>query len=102
MTLDGKTDPGINVVLVGTGLSTTSDGSGKFQFTGVALQSGGNTFTARATDAAGNQSSYDPDDQLLRSSSGPVVSAALSDDTAPGGTTNSDGITVRPVRSPGR
>ena len=96
VSLDGNTDPGINVVLVGTGLSTTSDGSGKFQFANVALQAGANVFTARATDAAGNQSSYTQTITLLTTSSGPVVSAALSDDTAPGGTTNHDGITSDP------
>ena len=96
VTLDGTTDPRVSVVLVGTGLSTTSDSAGKFQFTGVALKVGGNTFTATATDAAGNQSSSTQTITLLGASSGPVVSAALLDDTAPGGTTNSDGITSDP------
>ncbi len=96
VTLVGQTDPNITVTLVGTGLSTTSDGSGNFQFTGVALQVGGNPFTAQATDAAGNQSSYTQTITLVATASGPVISAALSDDTAPGGTTNSDGITSDP------
>jgi hypothetical protein len=94
VTLDGTTDPATSVVLVGTGLSTTSDGSGHFQFTGVSLQMGGNALAAQATDAAGNLSSYTQ--TITRITAGPVITAALSDDTAPGGTTNSDGITSDP------
>ena len=84
------------MILLGTGLTVTSDSSGNFQFSGVALQTGANVFIAQATDAVGNQSSYTQAITLLAPTSGPAIAAALSNDTAPGGTTNHDGLTSDP------
>lgn len=55
--LRGQTDPNTAVTLVQTGATTTSSATGAFQFNDVAVAVGANTFTARATDAAGNQGS---------------------------------------------
>jgi hypothetical protein len=57
ITLDGQTDPNTSVTLQPGNETATSDSSGKFTFTGVALALGANNFTDTATDAAGNQSS---------------------------------------------
>ncbi len=94
VTLDGTTDPGDAVVLVGTSFSTTADASGNFSFSGVPLRSGANFLTARATDLAGNQNSAAETITLLTNS---PITAALLDDTAPGGLTNNDGITSDPT-----
>jgi RHS repeat-associated protein len=56
VTLTGTTEPDITVVLEQTGASTTSDSTGAFSFSGVALALGANTFTVQATDQAGNTS----------------------------------------------
>jgi len=53
----GSTDPNAQVTLVGKGL--IADPAGAFRFDNVRLLAlGDNNFTAQATDAAGNQSSY--------------------------------------------
>ena len=53
----GSTDPNAQVTLVGKGL--IADAAGAFRFDNVRLLAlGDNNFTAQATDAAGNQSSY--------------------------------------------
>ncbi|MFI5455338.1 MAG: Ig-like domain-containing protein [Isosphaerales bacterium] len=96
VTLVGLTDPGVTLSLLGTGMTTGSFSTGDFQFTGVGVEIGPNALTVQATDAAGNQSSYTRTITRVASASGPIISAALSDDTAPGGTTNSDGITSDP------
>ncbi len=96
VTLVGQTDPGVAVSLVGTGQSATSSSTGAFQLTGVALVMGPNVLTVQAIDAAGNQSSYTRTITRVASASAPSISAALSDDTAPGGTTNTDRITSDP------
>ena len=57
VTLVGQTEANALVELVGLGLTTTTDGTGAFSFNNVALALGANTFTARATDTAGNQRS---------------------------------------------
>jgi hypothetical protein len=54
VTLDGTTEPNTPVVLLQTGARTTSDATGAFSFSGVALALGANTFTVQATDQAGN------------------------------------------------
>lgn len=56
VTLTGTTEAGAAVLLVQTGATTTADATGNFSFTDVALALGSNTFTVRATDAAGNSS----------------------------------------------
>ena len=58
MTLVGTTDPQVQVELVEAGLFATSDASGVFTFAGVSLALGANTFTARATDLAGNEQTF--------------------------------------------
>ena len=55
VTLVGQTEANAIVELVGLGLTTTADETGAFTFNNVVLALGANTFTARATDAAGNQ-----------------------------------------------
>jgi RHS repeat-associated protein len=59
VTLTGRTSPGTQVRLVPTDAVTTSDAAGAFAFPGVSLAAGANAFTAQATDAAGNTSSFD-------------------------------------------
>ena len=54
--LTGQTTASTQVTLVETGHKTTSDGTGKFAFASVSLVVGSNPLTARAFDAAGNQS----------------------------------------------
>ena len=54
VTLTGTTEPSIQVTLEETSATTTSDSSGAFSFTGVALTAGDNTFTVKAVDQAGN------------------------------------------------
>ncbi len=77
---------------------TTADGMGRFEFTNVALAPGDNAFTVRAMDAAGNASFFGKVIQrLVGDVEPPVISARLANDTAPGGGTNSDGITSDPV-----
>jgi|GEM_PF-1024795 len=58
VTLTGQTEPGATVELLGTGLTKTADTTGRFSFTGVALALGQNSFTVRASDAAGNKSQF--------------------------------------------
>ncbi|NOS78789.1 MAG: hypothetical protein HOP35_12670, partial [Nitrospira sp.] len=55
VTLVGQTEANALVELLGLGVQTTSDASGNFSFSNVALALGANSFTVRATDAAGNQ-----------------------------------------------
>src|SRR5262249_36785830 len=56
VTLNGQTDPNTSITLVESSQATTSDDAGRFSFSGVALELGENSFTVRASDAAGNQS----------------------------------------------
>jgi hypothetical protein len=56
ITLDGQTDPNTSVTLQPVNQTKTSDSSGEFSFTGLAVALGANTFNATATDAAGNTS----------------------------------------------
>ena len=57
VTLTGTTEPNLPVVLQETGARTTSDPTGTFTVSGVALTPGVNTFTVLATDTAGNSGS---------------------------------------------
>ena len=57
VTLTGQTDPGSTVILAQTQAITTADSTGRFEFPGVTLAIGSNSFTATATDLAGNSSS---------------------------------------------
>ena len=50
----GLTEPGVEVILDGTGQGTVADDAGRFAFTGVPLAQGTQTFTVHATDVAGN------------------------------------------------
>ncbi len=56
--LTGQSDPNTLIELVGLGLTATSDSNGRFQFAAVPLVIGANPLTVRASDAAGNQSSF--------------------------------------------
>lgn len=58
VTLVGVTEPGVQLRLLETNATTTADAVGQFSFAGVNLTSGTNTFTVRATDAAGNSSTF--------------------------------------------
>ncbi|MCW5781587.1 MAG: putative Ig domain-containing protein, partial [Nitrospira sp.] len=51
----GQTESNALIELIGLGLTGTADGSGNFTLSNVALALGANSFTVRATDAAGNQ-----------------------------------------------
>lgn len=55
VTLAGQTEAGLTVSLQPTGATVTTSNAGQFTFTNVALQTGDNSFTASATDLAGNQ-----------------------------------------------
>jgi hypothetical protein len=54
VTLVGRTDPSVQVTLLGTGLQTVSSNMGQFQFENVTLVPGDNPLTARATNASGS------------------------------------------------
>src|SRR5262249_60602300 len=54
--LVGQTEPNTTVALEGTTRTTTSDGSGRFEFTSVSLSAGSNVLAMTASDRAGNTS----------------------------------------------
>jgi RHS repeat-associated protein len=58
VTLVGQTEANATVVLEQTGLATTADHTGQFSFANVPLAIGDNSFTARATDIAGNENTF--------------------------------------------
>ncbi|QLE56855.1 Ig-like domain-containing protein [Nostoc sp. TCL26-01] len=58
VSLIGQTEANTTVLLQQTSQLVTADATGKFIFTGVALTLGDNSFTAIATDKAGNQSTF--------------------------------------------
>ena len=95
VTLAGTTSPSVSVTLKdGSGnvlSTTTSDSSGNFAFSAT-LVLGANQFTVVAADTAGNTASFAQ--TITRDDAGPVLTAALSDDT---GTSNTDGITSDPT-----
>jgi RHS repeat-associated protein len=98
VTLDGTTEPGATVALVGGTQTTTADASGHFALTGVPLLAGANALTVRATDGAGNSSTFSKTITLLPPPTlqPPSIAVSLSDDTAPGGGTNNDHVTSDP------
>jgi cyclophilin family peptidyl-prolyl cis-trans isomerase len=83
VTLDGTTDPNTMVQLLQTNATTTSDASGKFSFTNVALQNGPNPFTVVATNAAGLKSQFSRTINLVNNP--PTVSAPIADVSLPAG-----------------
>src|SRR6266540_4043162 len=88
----GSTDPNAQVTLVGKGL--IADPAGAFRFDNVRLLAlGDNNFTAQATDAAGNQSSYALTIALDKSHA--AVADANGDGKQDGGdTTNTGNVTL--------
>lgn len=54
----GQTDAQVSVELVGVASPTVSDTAGTFEFEGISLSPGDNSFTARAEDLAGNTSEF--------------------------------------------
>jgi cyclophilin family peptidyl-prolyl cis-trans isomerase len=76
VTLEGTTEAGATVTLVGTTFTTTADGSGQFSFANVPLELGVNTFTARATDSGSNAREITA--TFIRSSD-PTVASAVQD-----------------------
>ncbi|BCL35091.1 Ig-like domain-containing protein [Nostoc sp. MS1] len=89
--LIGQTEANATVILQGTGKSITADGTGKYKFTGVELQLGDNSFTAIATDKAGNTSTFTEIVKRVNTDNGDVVldwnaillNAIYTDKTAP-------------------
>ena len=92
VTLTGTAEPDALVRLLETGAETVANGSGAFQFDGVALTLGANAFTARATDRAGNTSTNFARTitRTAVDNDGPAITAALVNDT---GSSNTDRIT---------
>ncbi len=94
VTLAGQTEPGMLVTLVETGAQVTASGEGAFAFTGVSLALGANTFTARATDLAGNEGeaalTVTRQTDTTQDLAPPVITAALANDT---GTSSADQLT---------
>lgn len=82
VTLEGTTDSGSTVTLVGTAFTTTADASGNFSFTGVPLALGVNAFTVRATDLSGN--SRELTRNIIRTSDPTVASAVQNFQVAQG------------------
>ena len=95
VTLAGTADANVSVTLKdGSGnvlSTTTADSSGNFTFSAT-LVLGANQFTVVATDSAGNTASFAQ--TITRDNAGPVVTAALTNDT---GTSATDGITSDPT-----
>src|SRR5262249_48416990 len=56
--LNGTTDPGATVQLDGSELSATADAQGNFSFTNLPLAVGANSLVARASDLAGNVTTF--------------------------------------------
>ena len=75
VTLAGQTEADALVELVGLGRTTTADAAGTFSFSNVALTLGANVFTARATDAAGNQRVQARTITRVASNTSPVLGA---------------------------
>ena len=71
--LDGQTDPGATVQIVGTTDTTTADANGDFSFSDLSLNAGPNTIVVQAIDIAGNTSEYS-----LTITSGPLMPPVIS------------------------
>ena len=98
VTLVGQTEPNLDVSLQSPVINTAADALGQFQFASVPLAFGPNQFTVVATDLAGNTRTFSQTITRLASETDPpVITVGLANDTAPGGTTNSDGITFDPA-----
>ena len=98
VTLSGQTEPLTAVVLDPLGLSITADAAGQFEFSGILLSLGPTSFVARTQDAAGNVSQFEKTIvRLIPETDPPVIIVGLANDTAPGTTTNADGITSDPA-----
>ncbi|MDA9391354.1 hypothetical protein WN73_11870, partial [Bradyrhizobium sp. CCBAU 45394] len=69
-TLVGNTDPNAAITLLSTGVSTVASNTGTFQFAGVSLSDGSNGLTIRATDVAGNSSTYSLSVEKLATTAG--------------------------------
>ncbi len=97
VTFKGKTEAGVTVTLTNTNASTTADSSGNFTFSNVALTNGTATFTVKATDAAGNVSTFS---QAITRNQIPLdvtVDALTTKDTTPTitGTVSDSAATVK-------
>ena len=93
VTLRGMTEASATVVLNGIEPGITVGEDGVFEFPDIPLEAGVNVFTIVVTDALGN--SAEDTQQITRF--GPVITARLANDTAPGQTTNFDRITSDPT-----
>ncbi len=79
--LDGQTDPGMTLQIVGTSLTTTANANGNFTFSQVPLAAGPNTLVVQATDSAGNTSQYS-----LTITSGPLMAPVITGQSVGGAT----------------
>jgi hypothetical protein len=93
--LVGETDANLPVTLLETGATTTSDSSGRFEFDGVNLTLGANTFDVQAV--SGNRTGTAKQTFTRVPVPPPAIAAALAHDTAPNGQTNTDGVTFDPT-----
>ena len=94
VTLVGTTDPNTTVELIEPALTIVSDGSGLFSFSGVALVLGANVLTARATDTAGNERTFQVTISRIEDTNGPTLNVNLTNDNGPD---NTDGFTTDPT-----
>jgi cyclophilin family peptidyl-prolyl cis-trans isomerase len=83
VTLNGTTDPNVQVQLLQTSATTTADAAGKFSFGNVTLQNGPNPFTVVATNAAGLTSQFSR--TITRVDTPPQVTATIPDVTLSAG-----------------
>ena len=94
VTLSGQTEAGARVVLVSTGAEAIADDTGAFQFGGVNLALGNNSFEIDVSDEAGNQRRVQQTVARIEpapvDTSGPVIMVGLVNDT---GRSNSDLLT---------
>jgi hypothetical protein len=70
VTLVGQTGAGDTVLLTSTGQTTIANTTGAFEFDNVSLAQGANALTVKATDAAGNTSTYSLTIQLQTTTGG--------------------------------
>ena len=93
VTLVGQTEALASLLLLETSATTQADASGHFTFANVALNLGANSFTVRATDAAGNQRTATRTiTRLLADSDGDGVPDTNEGGGPNGGDANQDGI----------
>ncbi len=98
--LQGTTEANARVKLIELDRETTAGADGSFAFNAVPLALGDNSFTAQATDAAGNSVSYQltvtRQSVSIPDTTPPTLAAQLAHDT---GTSSSDAITSDPTIS---